>query len=259
MKIVEHFYNIQGEGPNLGIPSYLIRLSGCNLHCYDCDTSYSWSPGKDISEVIDDIKIPEQCNNVIITGGEPTLSFDDDGFGLLMEKINGRSLEIETTALPADISTMKTSNIYDVLYGTNGVVGKICRFKKDNHIPTFRVSPKLDIDTPGYVYNNISLEDIFEFYKIRKRISDYNFTYKIVYYDEDKEIIEQFLDKCVKNTFFRKCMLSIMPFTPVGLESDTFERVYKFSCMETIRFCKEHGLRYTPRVHIDVYGLERGV
>lgn len=257
VRISEHFYNIQGEGPDVGTPSYLIRLSGCNLHCSDCDTSYSWSDGKSLEEEINSIKIPEQCTNVIITGGEPSLHFDDECFGLLLEKISGKSLEIETTALP-DISLLKTSNIYEVLYGINGLAGKINKYKRDNHITKFRVSPKLDIDTPAYEYNRVSVKDIFKFYKINRRINNYNLIYKIVYYDEDREIIEQFLEECVKNPFFRKDKLFIMPFTPIGLEEGVFERCYNISCKETIRFCKEHGLRYTPRVHIDVYGLERG-
>lgn len=257
VRVCEHFYSIQGEGPDAGIPSYLIRLSGCNMNCYDCDSSYSWTEGKSLEEEIDNIKIPEQCKNVIITGGEPSLHFDEECFGRLLGKISGKSLEVETTALP-DISLLKTSNIYDVLYGNDGLAGKINQYKIDNYITKFRVSPKLDIYTPGYDYNYISVDDIFRFYGIDRRINDYNFIYKIVYYDEDREIIEQFINECVGDQFFRRDRLFIMPFTPVGLEKDVFERCYDLSCKETIRFCKENGLRYTPRIHIDVYGTERG-
>ena len=38
----EIFHSIQGEGLNLGRPSIFIRSSFCNLHCSWCDTPYTW-------------------------------------------------------------------------------------------------------------------------------------------------------------------------------------------------------------------------
>jgi organic radical activating enzyme len=33
---------IQGEGPSVGTPAMFIRTSGCNLKCQWCDTPYTW-------------------------------------------------------------------------------------------------------------------------------------------------------------------------------------------------------------------------
>jgi 7-carboxy-7-deazaguanine synthase len=40
LKIVDLFYTIQGEGPYNGMPSVFVRLAGCNLRCYFCDTNF---------------------------------------------------------------------------------------------------------------------------------------------------------------------------------------------------------------------------
>jgi len=71
MKINEIFLSIQGEGPQVGMPAWFIRTSGCNLDCDFCDSKYA-KDGKEMSiESIVDAVSNNNCKNVIITGGEP--------------------------------------------------------------------------------------------------------------------------------------------------------------------------------------------
>jgi len=77
--IQETFQNtIQGEGYNAGKPCDFIRLYGCPVGCFFCDTGYAFPDGpwyknkipkyiKTIEELIDELK----SKLVIISGGEP--------------------------------------------------------------------------------------------------------------------------------------------------------------------------------------------
>lgn len=42
LAVSEVFESIQGEGPSAGEPSLFLRLARCNLHCRYCDTRYTW-------------------------------------------------------------------------------------------------------------------------------------------------------------------------------------------------------------------------
>lgn len=72
MKINEIFYSLQGEGALVGIPSVFVRVSGCNLRCSYCDTTYAYENGTkmNIQEIIEAIqKFPSSY--ICLTGGEP--------------------------------------------------------------------------------------------------------------------------------------------------------------------------------------------
>ncbi|MGH7809267.1 MAG: 7-carboxy-7-deazaguanine synthase QueE [Candidatus Binatia bacterium] len=100
MRISEIFYSIQGEGRFLGVPSVFIRVSGCNLRCVWCDTPYtSWKPeGKNwsLSEILSEVaKYPTRY--VVVTGGEPLLAPEIEELTCRLKQ-RGAHLTIETAA-----------------------------------------------------------------------------------------------------------------------------------------------------------------
>ena len=72
MKISEIFYSILGESTYQGLPCAFVRVSGCNLRCSYCDTSYAQKGGKEYSvDKILSILSDYPTKLVEITGGEP--------------------------------------------------------------------------------------------------------------------------------------------------------------------------------------------
>lgn len=72
--IEEVFYTLQGEGPFAGHPAVFVRLAGCNLRCFWCDTQFessTWRPGLDEQLAAILRAAPEHRELVVITGGEP--------------------------------------------------------------------------------------------------------------------------------------------------------------------------------------------
>lgn len=92
-KINEIFYSIQGEGRNTGMPAIFIRLAGCNLKCSFCDTNHSEKLTLNESELLEEVK-KYPCNNIVITGGEPTEQNLEPL--LIILNINNYNIYIET-------------------------------------------------------------------------------------------------------------------------------------------------------------------
>ena len=77
MRIAEIFHSIQGEGSLVGVPSVFVRTSGCNLRCVWCDTPYtSWQPEGDewTLERIWAVVEAYPAKHVVVTGGEPMIA-----------------------------------------------------------------------------------------------------------------------------------------------------------------------------------------
>lgn len=74
--VSETFVSVQGEGKLTGVPSWFLRLSGCNLRCRWCDTPYaSWNPEGDqrsIDSLVDEAHA-SGVRHAVVTGGEPMI------------------------------------------------------------------------------------------------------------------------------------------------------------------------------------------
>jgi 7-carboxy-7-deazaguanine synthase len=77
LTINEIFYSIQGESTYAGRPCVFVRLTGCDLRCSWCDTTYSFHEGRKMS-VDDVLREVDRFGSplVEVTGGEPLLQAD---------------------------------------------------------------------------------------------------------------------------------------------------------------------------------------
>jgi 7-carboxy-7-deazaguanine synthase len=76
MQIIEIYKSLQGESSYAGLPCVFVRLAGCNLRCFWCDSEYTFKGG--LRMTLEQIEAEVQRLSpdgglVEITGGEPML------------------------------------------------------------------------------------------------------------------------------------------------------------------------------------------
>ncbi|MCG2722473.1 MAG: radical SAM protein [Thermodesulfovibrionales bacterium] len=137
MKVCEIFTSIQGESSYAGMPCTFIRMTGCNLRCAYCDTTYAYEEGTELSveEVLGQAEkggIPL----IEITGGEPLLQ------GGVLDLI-GRLLQKEFTVL---IETNGSQNI--------GEIDPRVRIILDLKTPGSGMSERMDLSNLSRIRRN---------------------------------------------------------------------------------------------------------
>lgn len=224
MKIAEIFYSIQGEGMLAGVPSVFIRTSGCNLRCTWCDTPYtSWSPeGREqsIDGIVSEVR-GFDARHVVVTGGEPMM-FEE-------------TVEL-TRALDVHVTIETAGTIY-----------------RPVKCDLMSISPKLANSTPRDREDGrwAAQHDRLRYQPrvLKQLIGEYDYQLKfVVSAPEDLGEIATMIEE-------------------IGASRDRVVLMAEGTDAQTIRdraqwiaeVCKREGFRYSPRLHVDLWGDRRGV
>lgn len=243
MKISELFYSIQGEGKRSGSPSFFIRTNFCNLRCKFtsgnlCDTAYtSWFPEdkKNLGDVAIKFISGEykkvNCNDVVISGGEPTMYPD------------------ELKALCSELRIIN-KDIFITIESNGTFFGDFVKF-----VDLMSISPKLKSSVPFnteyekmHEKNRINIE-VLKKYNSLKQKDELDIQWKFVF--TGKEDIDEIL-QLQSFVVFENKDIYLMP------EGITEEELSK-NRLKTIDACKQYHFNYTDRIHILVWGNRRGI
>jgi len=234
MLINQVIYTIQCEGLNIGKPSILIRTQGCNLRCPWCDTKQTWNKIDESDQDVINNKIYkyfqkyDNINNIMLTGGEPLFN----NFVDIMEYINNHKLLKD---IPIEIETNGT-----LIQNNIELLNKY----KDKIV--LNISPKLDPSCHSYKQTKQLINDLYSVNMNIAKMINLNYNLKFVYSPtkESKNEILQF----IKINQINLNKISVMSLT------NNNKTVNINNCKKTIEFCKEYGFRYSPRLHLMIYG-----
>jgi 7-carboxy-7-deazaguanine synthase len=164
LRINEIFKSIQGESSYTGIPCVFVRLTGCNLRCSYCDTTYAYDEGTEMSvnEILSTIK-GYSCKNVCITGGEPLLQSSVNKLINVLIK-NRYKIFVETGgSINIDMLPKAVTRIMDIKCPDSGMKKEmdwdnIDRLKSNDEIK-FIISSKKDYEWAKRITRKYKLTD----------------------------------------------------------------------------------------------------
>ena len=223
MKIAELFYSIQGEGSLVGVPSFFIRTSGCNLRCAWCDTPYtSWQPeGVEMSlaQILDEVKA-HPAKHVVVTGGEPMIAPEIVPLTNRLRDL-GLHITIETAG------TVFQPVACDLM----------------------SISPKLSNSTPPGPWATQHDRLRIQPEVLVELMGRYQYQLKfVIARPGDLEEVRPLLETLRAD----RERVILMP-------EGTDREVLRERSVWLAEICKDEGFRFSPRLHVDLYGNQRGV
>ena len=125
LEVSEIFHSIQGESSWSGQPCVFIRLTGCNLRCAYCDTTYAYEQGRfmEIPEIVERVR-RLRCDLVEVTGGEPLIQAETPSLiaGLLDA---GHTVLLETNgSIDIGVVDPRCVTIMDIKCPSSGMAGQ---------------------------------------------------------------------------------------------------------------------------------------
>ena len=223
MKIAELFYSLQGEGSLVGVPSVFIRTSGCNLRCSWCDTPYtSWKPeGADmpLDQILDQVRA-HPARHVVVTGGEPMIAPE---IVPLTERLRGLGLHI----------TIETAGtVFEPV---------ACDLMS--------ISPKLSNSTPEGEWAARHERLRIQSAVLRELMARYDYQLKFV--------IEKRADVAEAGALVEQ--VGAARDHVILMAEGTDRDVLRERSVWLAEICKSEGYRFSPRLHVELWGNQRGV
>ncbi|MDP9170212.1 MAG: 7-carboxy-7-deazaguanine synthase QueE [Acidobacteriota bacterium] len=223
MKIAEIFYSVQGEGSLVGVPSLFVRTSGCNLRCSWCDTPYaSWDPeGQDWSAeaILAEAARYPAASHVVLTGGEPMIM---PGIEELSQRFRDRGMHI----------TIETAGTIFAPVSCD----------------LMSISPKLANSTPEGVFRQQHERLRLQPDVLLRLMAEYNYQLKFVIASAEDGEEARLLIATLRADASKVILMA----------EGTNETILNERGRWIAEICKQHGYRFSPRLHVHLYGNQRG-
>jgi len=252
LRVSEIFTSLQGEGPYSGTPAVFLRLAFCNMHCWYCDTKYTWLfHEKLLRRVISDTKgsgvIPPP--DLIVYDKErevKEMALGDIASELLKSNqrhlvVTGGEPMLQQSALIPLITRLKekSGRNYFVEVETSGTVKPFLEMQL--LIDEWNVSPKLESS------GNTSARERPEVLRLFANLPDAIFKFVVQSSEDLREI-----KSLVERYSIPSARVMLMP-------EGTDPQILKERSAWLLKVCNETGYRFSSRLHILMWGNKRGV
>jgi len=236
--VSERFVSLQGEGVSTGAPAAFLRLGNCNLSCSYCDTPYTWDAARfDLQDELRPLAVSEVAQwvmsdapgRLIITGGEP----------LLQHKLIAQLLEqVDQQQGDQNVPGAGAVRLF-VEIETNGTITPSSALGA--RVDQWNVSPKLS-NSGEPEAQRVKHQPLCDF---AQRDNAY-FKFVVTSPDDVQEV-----ERLVEQFALVRARVQLMP--EASSAAELKERAQKVA-----DWALRARLRYSGRLHLELYGGKRG-
>lgn len=225
----EIFATVQGEGSTAGIPSVFVRLADCNLRCDWCDTKYTW----------DWQRFDRKSETVEITVDDvATRALHASGEGVRTAVFTGGEPLLQQDEL-VHLATRLRARGFRIEVETNGTVAPTEAMAAT--VDQWNVSPKLA--SSGNAERARHRPSVLQWFA-----SQPNTQLKFVMMS-DADVME--VSELVELLGVPRARVTL---TPEGVDATTLADRSRWLAER----CRTHGYRLGTRLHVFLWGAERG-
>ena len=222
----EIFHSLQGEGVALGTPSVFLRLAVCNLACTWCDTKYTWDwDNYDYSKEVIELSQQQVMDRILALGCRHLV-------------ITGGEPLLQQKELGPLVKALKEGG-YTFEVETNGTIAPNSSLVRD--IDQWNVSPKLS-NSGNSRKQRESPRAMAAFAGLPSAYFKF-----VIASPQDLEEVASAMDI---HRLPRERVLMM----PEGRDARSLQQ----RSLWLSQLCVEHGFRFSPRLHILLWGDKRG-
>jgi organic radical activating enzyme len=224
-KLSEIFTSLQGEGPSAGAPAVFVRLALCNLRCSWCDTRYTWDFDRyRYDDEVRETSVIEVLERVEASGARRLIVTGGEPLlqSAAIERLLGR--------LPADFTVEVETN--GTLLPSPALLARVDQWNVSAKLAHSGESRERRLKPAALA----TLRDTGRAYL------------KLVVEGEaDRDEVQALIDQLE----WPRDRVYLMPQAALR---DAHER----GALPVAKLCGELGVRFSPRLHVLLWGGERG-
>ena len=225
MQVNEIFKSIQGEGPNFGKPAIFLRTAQCNLKCIWCDTKYTWDwENYDFQNEVKEMTIDEIKGSIL-------------DLEIKHLVITGGEPLLQQDDLADLLSFLKPDFYVEIETNCTILPNKMLTDLVDQ----WNVSPKTE--NSG---NSLELYENNECYYFFANQENCFFKY-VVENETDIPEIKKFIAK------YKIPEKRVQLMTQASTKEEIYMREKSIS-----KLAKSHNFAFSPRLHVAMWGSQRG-
>jgi organic radical activating enzyme len=279
IRITENFYSLQGEGQYVGVPSIFLRTFGCNFRCKKFGLPINQEIGKynpEVENIINNIDNYQQLKDL------PLVSTGCDTYNAIYPEFKKFSQDLDIIEIVDKMKKLLPGGQFDknkhlILTGGEPLLGWQRAYPELLDECLKIGLTHLTFETNGTQVLNTDLRDYLNYQSYDKELEvTFSISAKLPCSGEPwekairPEVVNKYLGICNNRSYFKfvvatqqdvdDALKAIKEYNNAGIDIPVYlmpvggvNSIYNLNERQVADYCRDNGLRFSPRIQVELY------